>query len=134
MKIKIRYDNHIAELDIPSEEFSDMIRRDYEDRLSRAADPASVQRRSPQKILDDRLNKPDYNNWHRHYRHWDGDAVPSTVYGGRQRVSASLESSGEKHHFSMDEFPDLAALEQRKTEELDESFLSWIRKNFHLYG
>ena len=128
MNIRIRYENQITTIDVPEEDFTVMIQLDYEKQLAEADDPSTVQRRTPQEIMDERFNKPDYNNWHRHNRHWDGDAVPSSIYGGKQHVSTDLEDSGEKHHFDMDEFPDMAALDAQKRQERDEELKDLIRK------
>lgn len=65
MKIRIMYDNKPTYLEVPDEDFTLMIDADYEDRLSCAEDKETVTRRSPQEIMDERFNKPDYNNWHK---------------------------------------------------------------------
>ena len=127
MKIKIRYDDQITTVDVPEEEFTLMIEVDYEQRLEKAKDPSSVQRRSPQDIIDE-LNKADYNNWHKHNRRWDGEAVPSSIYGGEKHISSDVDDSGEKHHFDMDEFPDLASMARQRDAERDEELRTWIRK------
>ena len=128
MKIKIRYENQNMTIDVPEEDFTVMIQLDYEKQLAEANDPASVKRRTPQEIMDERFNKPDYNNWHKHNRHWDADAIPSTIYGGKQRVSADLDDSSEKHHFDMDEFPDLKSMIKQRDQERDQDLRAWIRK------
>jgi RNA polymerase sigma factor (sigma-70 family) len=69
MKIRIMYDNKPTYLEVPDEDFTLMIDADYEDRLSCAEDKETVTRRSPQEIMDERFNKPDYNNWHKFDRH-----------------------------------------------------------------
>lgn len=127
MKIKIRYDDQITTVDVPEEEFTLMIEVDYEQRLEKAKEPSSVQRRSPQDIIDE-LNKADYNNWHKHNRRWDGEAVPSSIYGGKKHISSDVDDSGEKHHFDMDEFPDLASMARQRDAERDEELRTWIRK------
>ena len=86
MKIKIRYDNQMMTLDVPEKEFTLMIELDYEKQLAEAADPTAVQRRSPQEIMNERFNKPDYNNWHAYNRHWNADAIPSTANGGKLHI------------------------------------------------
>lgn len=128
MKIKIRYENQNMTIDVPEEDFTVMIQLDYEKQLAEANDPASVKRRTPQEIMDERFNKPDYNNWHKHNRHWDVDAIPSSIYGGKQHVSADLDDSGEKHHFGMDEFPDLKSMVKQQDQERDQELRAWIRK------
>ncbi|RQW75136.1 sigma-70 family RNA polymerase sigma factor [Lysinibacillus composti] len=69
MKIRIMYDNKPTYLEVPDEDCTVMIDMDYEDRLSCAEDNETVIRRSPQEIMDERFNKPDYNNWHKFDRH-----------------------------------------------------------------
>ena len=60
MKIKIRFENQNMTIDVPEEDFTVMIQLDYEKQLAEANDPASVKRRTPQEIMDERFNKPDY--------------------------------------------------------------------------
>ncbi|WP_207369530.1 sigma-70 family RNA polymerase sigma factor [Heyndrickxia coagulans] len=69
MKIKLRYENKLMTLEVADEDFTLMIEADYEDRLSSAEDKETVTRRSPQEIMDERFNKPEYNNWHKFDRH-----------------------------------------------------------------
>ena len=128
MAIKIRYENKITTVEIPEEDFTIMIQRDYEDRLARAEDPASVFPRTPQEIMDERFNRPDYNNWHRHNRHWDTGATPPSVYGGTRHLSDNFGDEEEPHHFTMDEFPDMAAIKKQEEEENDQELRAWIRK------
>ena len=89
---RIRYDDQITTVDVPEEEFTLMIEVDYEQRLEKAKDPSSVQRRSPQDIIDE-LNKADYNNWHKHNRRWDGEAVPASIYGGKKHISSDVDAA-----------------------------------------
>lgn len=128
MNIKIRYETQIMTIDVPEEEFDLMIRLDYEKQLAEAKDPAAVCHRTLQEIMDERFNKPDYNNWHAFHRHWNADAVPSTADGTGRRLAADPDDSGQQHHFTMDEFPDLAALERQEATERDEEIRAWIRK------
>lgn len=127
MKIKIRYDDQITTVDVPKEEFTLMIELDYEQRLEEAKDPSSVQHRTPQEIMDE-INKADYNNWHKHNRRWDREAVPSSVYGGKKHISSDVDGSGEKYLFDMDEFPDLASIARQQEVERDKELRAWIRK------
>lgn len=69
MKIRIQHENKSIYLEVPDEDFTLMIETDYEDRLSSAEDKETVTRRSPQEIMDERFNKPEYNNWHKFDRH-----------------------------------------------------------------
>ena len=128
MKIRIRYDNQITTIDVPEEDFNLMIQLDYEERLAKSEDPASVSPRTPQEILDERFNKPDYNSWHTYNRHWDADATPPSVFGGKQHMSSDPDENGEPHHYTMDEFPDLKAMEEQKAQEDDQELRIRIRK------
>ncbi len=128
MKIRIQYENQSTTIDVPEEDFTVMIQLDYEKQLAEAGDPASAQRRSPQEIMNERFNKPDYNNWHTHNRHWDADAIPSSIFGGKQHLAAEPEDDGGRHHFDMDEFPDLKAMEKQHNSVRDQELRAWIRK------
>ena len=128
MKIRIRYETQITTIDVPEEEFDLMIRLDYEKQLAEAKDPAAVRRRTPQEIMDERFNRPDYNNWQTFHRHWDADAIPPTAEGIGCRMAPEPDDDGQRHHFTMDEFPDLATLERQKAAEQDEEVRAWIRR------
>lgn len=128
LKIRIQYENQSTTIDVPEEDFTVMIQLDYEKQLAEAGDPASAQRRSPQEIMNERFNKPDYNNWHTHNRHWDADAIPSSIFGGKQHLAAEPEDDGGRHHFDMDEFPDLKAMEKQHNSVRDQELRAWIRK------
>ncbi len=66
MKIKIRYDYQYQTVEVTEAECEKMIRADYEERLSAAADPSTVQPRTMQEIMDERFNKPEYNSIHQY--------------------------------------------------------------------
>lgn len=70
MKIRILYDNKPTYLEVPDEDCTVMIDADYEERLSFDEDKETVTRRSVQEIMDERFNKPEYNNWHKFDRHY----------------------------------------------------------------
>ena len=76
MKIRVRYDNQITCIDVPEEDFTLMIQADYDERRAAEVDPSSIRPRTPQEIFEERFNRPDYNNWHRHWRHTDDNAIP----------------------------------------------------------
>ena len=126
MEIKIRYENRLTAIDVSEEELLPMVQLDYEKQLMEADDPASVRRRTPQEIIEERFNKPDYNNWHTHNRHWDRDALPP-LNGKKRFLSNDLDDSDEIHHFDMDEFPDIAATEAWKRQEREEELKAMIR-------
>lgn len=69
MRIRIQDENKSIYLEVPDEDFTVMIDAEYEDRLSSAENKETVTRRSPQEIMDERFNRPEYNNWHKFDRH-----------------------------------------------------------------
>ncbi len=128
MKIRIRYDEHTTTIDVPEEDFAVMVKMDYEDRLAKADDPAYVAPRTPQEIMDERFNRPDYNNWQKHWRHIDDNAIPPRLDHRSGYLTHEPDESREDHHYSMDEFPDLAAEEAREQQERDQELRAYIRK------
>jgi len=77
MKIQVRYENTVTALEVPEEDFTLMIDVDYQTRLATAEDKETVTRRTPQEIMEEQFNKPDYNNWHKFDRH---RGQPKTPY------------------------------------------------------
>ena len=69
MKIKIQFENKVTYLEVPDQDCTVMIDADYQDRLLTAEDKDTVVRRPIQEIMDERFNRPDYNNWHKFDRH-----------------------------------------------------------------
>ena len=68
MKMSLYYESNFKSdyiwLDVPDEaEFSEMIERDYQERLSRAKPGKTVKRRTPQEILDE-TSREIYNSHH----------------------------------------------------------------------
>jgi predicted DNA-binding protein YlxM (UPF0122 family) len=95
MKIRIMYDNKPTYLEVPDQDCTVMIDMDYEDRLSCAEDKEIVTRRSPQEIMDERFNKPEYNNWHKFDR-----------YRGMPKKPFRKDDQSEDATDHMDYFPD----------------------------
>jgi DNA-directed RNA polymerase specialized sigma24 family protein len=95
MRIRILYDNKPTYLEVPDEDLTIMIDADYEERLSIAEDQETVARRSVQEIIDERFNKPEYNNWHKFDRHY---GIPKKPFRKDE------DSDDETDH--MDFFPD----------------------------
>jgi DNA-directed RNA polymerase specialized sigma subunit len=117
MKIKILYDNKPTYLEVPDEDCSVMIDADYEDRLSSAEEKETVVRRSLQEIMEDRFNKPEYNNWHRFDRH---RGMPKTQF------RKDDESEDETDH--MDTLPDWSDEVNRNKQAEYENICDIIRK------
>ncbi len=128
MKIQIRYDNQITTVDVPEEDFTLMIRTDYEQRLATAKDPASVKPRSPQEIMDERFNRPDYNNWHKHWRHIDDEFRPARLDHKAGYLTRDSDDGGDSDSYTLDDIPDTAAEEARRQEERDRDLRAYIRK------
>ena len=71
MKIKVRYDNRVTELEVSEEEFAVMIDIDYQEQLENEEDKSKIHCRTPQEVVDEQLNKPEYNSFHKFDRHRD---------------------------------------------------------------
>ena len=89
MKIRIQYENKSTYLEVPDEECTVMIDADYEDRLSTADEEETVVHRPIQEIMDERFNKPDYNNWHKFDRHSGATTPPKRLNGVKGYIKAS---------------------------------------------
>ena len=82
MNIKIQCENKVVSLEMPDDtDFSVMIERDYEARLAEARekgkDPTKIVPYNVQQLCKESLNKPDYNNYHKHNRHF---GMPKKTY------------------------------------------------------
>jgi hypothetical protein len=117
MKIRIQHENKSIYLEVPDEDFTLMIEADYEDRLSSAEDKETVTRRSPQEIMDERFNKPEYNNWHKFDRH---RGMPKKPF------RKDDQEVDETDH--MDYFPDYSVEMARVKKEEYEHICEIIRK------
>ena len=129
MKTQFQYDNRKVTLEVPEEDFAEMIRRDYEMQLAEGIDPAEARRRSPQEILNERFNKPEYNNWQKHWRHLDDYAVPERLDHKPHSLADDFVTDAEKHRYEPDEFPDLAGMIREEEREQDRELRNWIREN-----
>lgn len=69
MKIRIRYENTMTTIDVADEELHFMVEQDLKERQEKATNPKKVAERHPQEIIDEVLNRPEYNVWHRETRH-----------------------------------------------------------------
>ena len=127
MKIKVRYEDQMTTIDVPEEDFTVMVQLDYQKRLANAEDPSSIAPRSPQEIIDERINRPDYNNWRKHWRHTDADPVPTSE--GGTRFSSSFDTDSPEHNggFTMDDFPDIAGASAQANRENYEALCEYLR-------
>ncbi|KZR58100.1 flagellar biosynthesis protein FliA [Bacillus badius] len=117
MKIRIQHENKSIYLEVPDEDFTLMIDADYEDRLSSVEDKETVTRRSPQEIMDERFNKPEYNNWHKFDRH-----------RGMPKKPFRKDDESEDATDHMDYFPDNTDEVTRENQEEYEYLCEIIRK------
>lgn len=109
MKIQIRYDNQMTTIDVPEEDFSLLIQADYDERRAASDDP-SIKPRSPQEIVEECFNRPEYNSWHRHWRHMDDNATPRRLdhkVGFLGNHPDDAGDHGGQSHFDIDAFPDV---------------------------
>ena len=127
MKIKIRYDEQVTTIDVPEEDFTVMVQMDYEERIINAENPDSVKPRTPQEIMDERMNRPDYNNWHRQWRHTDGEAIPPRLDHKAGFLSRDPDGAGEPHQYSIDDFPDTAGPLYQMKKENHEATCALVR-------
>lgn len=115
MKIRIMYDNKPTYLEVPDEDCTVMIDMDYEERLSSSEDMETVARRSPQEIMDERFNRPEYNNWRKFDRHSATTTPPKKLNGKRGYIKATddNESANIKEN-TIDLYPDNSDEEARE--------------------
>jgi hypothetical protein len=118
MKIRILYDNKPTYLEVPDEDCSIMIDADYMDRLISAEDKETVTRRSLQEIMEERFNKPEYNNWHKFDRH-----------RGMPKRQFRKEDEGEDETDHMDTLPDYSDEVNWAKQAEYEDVCDLIRKN-----
>lgn len=117
MKIRIMYDNKPTYIDVPDDDCTLMIDSDYEERLSAAEHKESVVRRSVQEIMDERFNKPEYNNWHKYDRH-----------RGILKPQFRRDDEPDEDSDAMDFIPDNSDEETRRSREDDEYIRDIIRR------
>ena len=117
MKIKILCDNKPTYLEVPDEDCTIMIDVDYKDRLSTAEDKESISRRSVQEIMDERFNRPEYNNWHKFDRH-----------RGQPKKRFCKDGDQQEEGDAMDLFPDNSDEKNHALREEDEYIRDMIRK------
>lgn len=129
MKIRILYDNKPTYMEVPDEDFTVMIDVDYEDRLSSPEDKETMTRRSPQEIMNERFNKPEYNNWRKFDRHSATTTTPRRLDGkrGRIKVSDDFDSENEKKN-TIDLYPDTLDEEFREKQAEYDCVCDIIRK------
>ena len=121
MKVTLKYDqgiktNEVVELEVPTHEFEEMIEFDYQERLAKADEGETVERRTPQEILDE-MNRGEYNSWQTHNK--------------RHTVGASSMEEGEEANI-IDLLEDRSQLEAYERQEDYEEQCQRIRNEFKL--
>lgn len=128
MKLRIRYEDKVTTLEVPEDECTVMIETDFQNRRSKADDPATVSPRSAQEILDEQINKPDYNNWHRHNRH-----SSPTVHAPRMDGKRGVYLAGDEIYApptnTIEEFPDTVEPLKKEQVENYEEVCALLRSN-----
>jgi cobalamin biosynthesis protein CbiD len=83
MKIKIRYDNKLTEVEIPDDDYTLMLDIDYEMRLAEAPEDKKeeIERCNTVQEMFDLMNKTEYNNWHKFDRHSALTTTPKRIDG-----------------------------------------------------
>lgn len=87
MIIKMRYENVYQEIEVDTEEMREWLNVEV-------VDEESIEELIQEEI-DKRYNRPDYNNYHKHYRHW---GMPKKTY--RRDDEEADETDG------LDQIPD----------------------------
>ena len=87
MIIKMRYENVYQEIEVDTEEMREWLNVEV-------VDEENVEELIQEEI-DKRYNRPDYNNYHKHYRHW---GMPKKTY--RRDDEEADETDG------LDQIPD----------------------------
>jgi hypothetical protein len=129
MRIRILYDNKHTYLEVPDEDCTVMIATDYEDRLSAAEDEEIVTQRSMQEIIDERFNKPDYNNWHKFDRHSAAITAPKRLNGIKGHIKADDDNESKKNKRNTIElYPDYSDEETWEKQKEYENVCAIIRK------
>ena len=126
MKITLYHEdkNNRTVLEVPDEECNIMVEADYHRRLNAAADKSVVKYRTPQEIMDEDFNKPNFNNHHSETRrHASLDALVALEESGNQAASLDIPT---------DEYVDLhralAKLEPRQRELLRKIFWEGMKQ------
>lgn len=121
MKIKIRYEEKVQAIDLDeaaSDEFCVTIGIEGENLSS------EDKRKAIQEWCDENLNKSDYNNYHKFYRHWGNTkAQPDENSDEVDSLEPLMSEVTDDRIFRKDEF-------ERERCENEEAVCQWIRKVF----
>ena len=129
MKIEIKYENKTVSLDVADDtDFSVMIERDYEERLAEAKakgeDTKNIVPYDVQQLFTESLNKPDYNNYHKHNRHF---GMPKKTYRKDDEAADMTDGIGSINPNKYVYWLGATEEEKRDTELEDEEVYNLIR-------
>lgn len=129
MKLKIRFDNKLMEVEIPDGDYTLMLDADYEMRLAEAPEhkKAEIARCKTVQEMFDLINKTEYNNWHKFDRH----SAPTTTPKRLDSRSGSIKNidfeSNAKRENTIELFPDCTDEEKRERKEEYENVCEILR-------
>ena len=138
MKIRVLYEDNIKNghpfyttIEIPDGDYSVMLDTDYEQRLAEAKPEkrSEIKRCKTVQEVFDLMNKREYNNWRKHNRHWEADAVPKRIDGKRGKVPGKEEHDelrdGSDIPNYVDAFPDFT---DEKAREHQYDYEDWCER------
>ena len=123
MKLKIRYENEVQEIDICTEEMWTWLNlsETCEEPLSEVEKNSRIQ-----EVFDREFNRPDYNNWQTYNRHTDYGAIPGKLNGHRGHAVSEEDESDDGGNLEL--FPDTAAMDALMEKLASEDLKTEIRE------
>lgn len=119
MKVVIRYENERVTFDLNDKEAKQLgswVNIDL-DELPENERPSKLQ-----EACDEQYNRPDYNNWHKYWRHQgNSKATPGDDEDDIDTSEPLLSEVADDRIFRKDEI-------EREESEADEAICAWIRK------
>ena len=131
MKIKIRYDNKLTEVEIPDDDYTLMLDIDYEMRLAEApeAKKEEIERCNTVQEMFDLMNKTEYNNWHKLDRHSALTTTPKRIDGKTKNLKVKDFDDNSKRENTIEMYPDCSDEEKINRKEDYENVCRVIREN-----
>ena len=96
MKIRIRFDKKLTDVEIPDGDYTLMLDADYEMRLAEAPEhkKEKVIRCNTVQEMFDLINKTEYNNWHKFDRYFHDPKKGKSVIGGKSFFTHREDEEG----------------------------------------
>ena len=131
MKIKIRYDNKLTEVEIPDDDYTLMLDIDYEMRLAEAPEDKKeeIERCNTVQEMFDLMNKTEYNNWHKFDRHSALTTTPKRIDGKTKNLKVKDFEDNSKRENTIEMYPDRSDEEKINRKEDYENVCRVLRKN-----